>query len=354
MSLQLESDLKEAFASRASAIPGAAFDRVRSVDYRPRSRRVPRPVQFTALAGAATAGAVTVSTFFGGAEPAFAGWSASPTAGSNAQLSAAGTACLQHLADLPTVPGATAPSGWQVELTDVRGPFSFAVYRDSSGADDATCFTGPGFTITRRVMPGGGDEMSVGGVDGGPAAGSASGGAPVSASGGAPVSASGGAPVSASGGPPVSASGGAPVSASGTSDSASGMSVTAAGAAGPGRGTVEMQGVGGLSGAIGQFDVAHLALPSGGHYTIVEGRTQPDVTAVSIVRDDGTSVSATTGNGWFVAWWPEDHNAVSATVTTKSGATSEDLTLPTPPRVITNGACGGTGPGPVTCTAHTP
>jgi hypothetical protein len=337
MSLQLESDLKEAFASRASAIPGAAFDRVRSVDYRPRSRRVPRPVQFTALAGAATVGAVTVSTFFGAAEPAFAGWSASPTAPSNAQLSAAGTACLQHLADLPTVPGATAPSGWQVELTDVRGPFSFAVYRDSSG-DDATCFTGPGFTITRRVMPGGGDEMSVGGVDGGPAAGSA---------GGGPT-------VSASGGDVVSASGGAAVPASGTSGSASGMSVTGAGAEGPGRGSVQMQGVAGLSGAIGQFDVAHLALPSGGHYTIVEGRTQPDVTAVSIARDDGTSVAATTGNGWFVAWWPEDHNAVSATVTTKSGSTSEDLTLPTPPRVVTNGACGATGPGPVTCTAHTP
>jgi hypothetical protein len=319
MSLQLESDLKEAFASRVSSIPATAFERVRSVDYRPRSRRVPRPVQFTALAGVATAGAVTVSTFFGGAEPAFAGWSASPTAPSGAQLSAADSACLQHLADLPALPGAAEPSGWQAELTDVRGPFSFAMYRDSSGADDATCFTGPGFTITRRVVAGAGAEMSIGGVDGGPAAGSAS--------------------------------GGAAVSASGTSDSASGMSVTAAGAEGPGRGSVQMQGVGALSGGIEQFDVSHLALANEGHYTIVEGRTKPDVTAVSIVRDDGTSVSATTANGWFVAWWPEDHNAVSATVTSKNGTTSESLKLPEPSRVVTNGACGGNGPGPVTCKA---
>lgn len=63
--------------------------------------------------------------------------------------------------------------------------------------------------------------------------------------------------------------------------------------------------------------------------TLVEGRVGSDVTAVTIDRNDGSSVDATVANGWYVAWWPGTVPATDAVVTTASG--DNTLTFPAPP-----------------------
>jgi hypothetical protein len=293
VSAQLESELREAFSLRASRVPPEAFDRLRAVDYRPRARRVAPPVKVTALAGAATAGAFAASTFLGGTQAAFAGWSPSPTSASAAQLSSVEATCQQHLAGLPAPPGAVRPGSWHEELTDVRGPFAFTVYQDQGGRNEATCFTGPGFTLVRNAVVAG-TGMSVSGADGGPA--------------------------------------------------------------GAGAGTVESEGAA-AAGGIEHFNVALLALPGGGRYTLVEGRTRTDVSGVALVRHDGSTVEATTQNGRFVAWWPKTEPVTAAEVTTASGTVREDLGPPPPARATTSGACGASArsaPGPVPCKVVAP
>jgi hypothetical protein len=39
-------------------------------------------------------------------------------------------------------------------------------------------------------------------------------------------------------------------------------------------------------------------------YSFADGRTGSGVSAVTLILDDGTRVTATVQNGWFVAWWP--------------------------------------------------
>jgi hypothetical protein len=290
MSTQLESDLKAALAGRAAELPDAAFDRVRRADYRPRRGLAPPPVQLAVVAGAATAGAFVASTLLGGAQPAFAGWTPSPTAPTPAQLSSAAASCQQQLTGLPVPPGLAQPTGWHADLTDVRGPYSFTVYTDQTGANEATCFTGPGFSFVRRDVTAG-SGVAVSSTDGGPA--------------------------------------------------------------GTGAGTVVSQGGAGATGdRIEHVNVAVLAQPDGGRYTLVEGRVQPEVTGVALVRGDGSTVQATTENGWFVAWWPKTEPVTAAEVTTSAGTTREALPLPTagaPARCIESGA-----PGPVPCRVAPP
>ena len=83
MKTEFEADLRQAFAARAATVPVAGASRLRSMDYRPRERRLRPPVAVGAavLASAGTAGAV-LSVVLGGAAPAYAGWSAAPTAAS--------------------------------------------------------------------------------------------------------------------------------------------------------------------------------------------------------------------------------------------------------------------------------
>jgi hypothetical protein len=54
-------------------------------------------------------------------------------------------------------------------------------------------------------------------------------------------------------------------------------------------------------------------------YSFAEGRTGAGVQAVTLNLSDGTTVSATVGAGWYLAWWPSGAALKSATVTTASG-----------------------------------
>jgi hypothetical protein len=135
-----ETDLRDAFATRASEVPSAAVARLRAVDYRPRTRRVRPPVALGALAGAGSITAVVLAIVGLGtnASSAFAGWSATPTQASPAQTSKAEAACKAQL-------GSALPTGDQPVLSDTRGPFTIVIF--SNGTDsNASCINGPSFT----------------------------------------------------------------------------------------------------------------------------------------------------------------------------------------------------------------
>jgi hypothetical protein len=144
----LEHDLRELLGDQAARISPEASARLRAVDYHPRSRRFSsRPVLGAlGLSGAAlVAGAAVLlgST----AAPAFAGWTASPTAPLTGQIAAAEQHC-------PTGDGTPV-------LTDTRGPYTASIYGDGS-----TCVEGNGITIgsttiggTRSSIPAGTIEL---------------------------------------------------------------------------------------------------------------------------------------------------------------------------------------------------
>jgi hypothetical protein len=223
MSDLLEDDLREALADRAARMTPEASARLRAVDYHPRSRwlgsrRGRRTLGALGLSGAAAA--VGAAILLGSsAAPAFAGWTASPTAPLPGQLAAA----LQHCG-----PGAGTPV-----LTDTRGPYTASIY-----ADGSTCLEGDGITIS-----------------------------------------SGGGGGSASGIP---------------------------------AGTVQLNG-------LGEADSEGQAL------TMVDGRIGDGVTGVTIARSDGSSVQATVGNGWYLAWWPGTERAVTAQVASASGTSTQSF-----------------------------
>jgi len=61
------------------------------------------------------------------------------------------------------------------------------------------------------------------------------------------------------------------------------------------------------------------AARGGQPYSFAEGRTGAGVQAVTLDLSDGTTVNATVGDGWYLAWWPSGSALKSATVTTASG-----------------------------------
>ena len=65
-------------------------------------------------------------------------------------------------------------------------------------------------------------------------------------------------------------------------------------------------------------------------YTLVEGRTGDGVTAVTLALGNGNEVTATTGNGVFLAWWPGSETITSAIVLTATGSSTQTLNLPGP------------------------
>jgi hypothetical protein len=86
-----------------------------------------------ALAGAAGT-VVAVVSLGAGASSAFAGWTPTPTPPSPGQLANAYQDC-----------NAKSPvAGLPLRLTDTRGPFTFAVYADSTSS--AICISSPSFT----------------------------------------------------------------------------------------------------------------------------------------------------------------------------------------------------------------
>lgn len=260
MNDQLEAELRGALARRAAEISAEAVDRLRRVDYKPRSRRR-WPLTVSALGAASGTAAVVSVVVLGGTQSAFAGWSAKPTVATAAQSATTLENCQAYLATMPGGEGS-----WSQVTTDVRGPFTVAIYQD--GNSYATCFTGPSFTFA--TFSSGNGEMAA-----------------------------------------TAGNGGTPGSSSATST----------GFQSPG-------------GDIEQLSVNHLSLAANGPYTLAEGRLEPAVSAVTLVLSNGQDITATTTDGWFVAWWPGSQDVTAAQITSVSGSTTEPLDVPmrtTPP-----------------------
>ena len=152
---QLESELRSALRVRAEQLPKGAATRVRTQDYRPRTRDPRPPVAAGVLATAAATAAVLLIDLGPQASAAFAGWTRTPTHASTAQVADAKDACSSrlgdfstgsakamkaaHIKDLPTISQMTPV------LTDTRGPFTFVIYSGANGAN-GTCISGPNFT----------------------------------------------------------------------------------------------------------------------------------------------------------------------------------------------------------------
>jgi hypothetical protein len=83
---------------------------------------------------------------------------------------------------------------------------------------------------------------------------------------------------------------------------------------------------------------SHTTDRAGAAYSLAEGRTGSDVTGVTLTLDDGTSVQATVGNGWFIAWWPSSHVVKSAELATSTGTTTQTFDEPALPPTRGGGA----------------
>ena len=75
---------------------------------------------------------------------------------------------------------------------------------------------------------------------------------------------------------------------------------------------------------------AHPPNHAGQPYSFADGRTGADVSGVTLVLDNGTTVQATVGSGWFVAWWPGDQDVTSARITTPAGVSTQAVNSPGP------------------------
>ncbi|HTX01743.1 MAG TPA: hypothetical protein VMD59_23370, partial [Acidimicrobiales bacterium] len=175
---------------------------------------------------------------------------------------------------LAAAPAPAGGGGWIVVATDVRGPFTLVVYHD--GSTLATCLTGPSFTLVHQS--GGGFQAMMGGAARGPGG-----------------------------------SGPAPHGVRVTQRVGGSSSASSAGSY-----TL-------VDGQIEQISEIHLDSSSAGSYTLVDGQIDPQVTGVTLVRSDGSDVVASTGDGWFVAWWPGAEGATSAEVISASGTATESL-----------------------------
>ncbi len=143
----LEHDLREALIDRAALITSEASTRLRAVDYHPRSRRLPSMPALGALGLSAAAAATGAAILLGSsATPAFAGWTASPTAPLRGQLAAAEKHC-------------TAGAGTPL-LSDTRGPYTASIY-----ADGTTCLQGNGIMINSSSAGSGTSKVSAGAIE---------------------------------------------------------------------------------------------------------------------------------------------------------------------------------------------
>jgi hypothetical protein len=148
MTIDLETELRDTLSARVHALDlSASLDRLRSANYRVRRSRLSPRLTIGGLASGATAGAIAAVVLVGGAPPAFAGWTATPTTPSTAQLTATSDSCQSSLANAPSMSGVQSTS-WQPVVTDVRGPFTVVLY--DQGSAYASCFTGPDFTLIDR------------------------------------------------------------------------------------------------------------------------------------------------------------------------------------------------------------
>ncbi|MBV8218307.1 MAG: hypothetical protein JO325_07575 [Solirubrobacterales bacterium] len=95
----------------------------------------------------------------------------------------------------------------------------------------------------------------------------------------------------------------------------------------------------------------HQRVHAGNAFSFAEGRTGAGVSAVTLTLDDGATVQATVGGGWFVAWWPGGREIKSAELATPAGAVTQTFNfspeIPCREQRCSSGtsAVGGGGPG---------
>jgi hypothetical protein len=282
MNTTLEEELISVLSARAGELPADASEKLRSVDYHPRRHRRAAPVALGATAVGAAAAGTALVVALGGAAPAYAGWSAAPTAASSSPSSQADQSCLGALSSDQSAGGEFGSGPWQPVLTDVRGPFTVALYQNDSAY--MGCFTSSSFTQVTQVSSDGDTSNGVLRVSG---------------------------------------------SGSGSGSPSRGLST----------GTVG----GTTSGDLQNVVQSHLSTADGS-YTLVDGRVASGVTGVTLVLDNGQDVVATVADGWLLAWWPSDAAATSSQVTNASGTTSETLVSSTkgPPTPPAPGSCSPT------------
>jgi hypothetical protein len=292
MNDQLESELREGFAGRAALVPEDSRLRLRAINFRPRTSRFSTRLTVGSLTAAAAAtGAIVSVVVLGSAPPAFAGWTAVPAAAAIPSTTAA-SSCQEQLTNSRALTGGQ----WTVLDTDVRGPYTVIIYQNSQTY--ATCFRGPSFTVVNAANAGGGGEER------------------------------GSTSVRVEAGPRGAA----------TRSSTGSVSVL--------KGTSSD----GSTPSIPEMTVSHLDLSSsnGDTYTLVDGQLPSGVSGVTLVRSDGSRVRATSENGWFVAWWPNDVGVASAKVDLPSGRSDESFTAPAPTLPPAGGpsahSCGAAGP----------
>ena len=279
MKTTLEEELISALRARAAALPTDASEKLRSVDYHPRRHRRAAPAALGATAVGAAAAGTALVVALGGAAPAYAGWSAAPTAASSSPSSQADQSCLGALSSDQPAGGELGSGPWQPLLTDVRGPFTVALYQNDSAY--MGCFTSSSFTQVTQVSSDGDTSNGVLKVSG---------------------------------------------SGSGSGSPSQGLSTVTVG--------------GTTSGDLQNVVQSHLSTADG-PYTLVDGRVASGVTGVTLVLDNGQDVVATVADGWLLAWWPSDAAATSSQVTNASGTTSETLVSSTkgPPTPPAPGSC---------------
>lgn len=84
--------------------------------------------------------------------------------------------------------------------------------------------------------------------------------------------------------------------------------------------TVSGTGVPAVADTSATLDYLRIRVASGDKYTM--GRSGSAVTGVSLQQPDGSDVTATVGDGHFIAWWPEAEGVSALSVTTASGTQS--------------------------------
>jgi hypothetical protein len=86
----------------------------------------------------------------------------------------------------------------------------------------------------------------------------------------------------------------------------------------------------------------HTTAHDGDAYSFADGKVGGHVTGVKIRLGDGSVVTATVDNGWFVAWWPGASQARAFLVSTPSGTHTEPFTTKAAPPCPKGATCDAT------------
>jgi hypothetical protein len=159
MSIQIEKDLRDALSDQAAKLPSDVSDGVLARDFHPRGSAGRMALAIGTLTLAAAIG-FAVSVVGLGSDPprAFAGWSATPTAATSAQINKARSVCHTQLTRmseylLPSLAAEarehralSAPAipvdAWHTVLIDTRGPYTLILFEAEHGRATSVCFGG--------------------------------------------------------------------------------------------------------------------------------------------------------------------------------------------------------------------